>query len=177
VSNYLDDREMSIWLRNRRIQKKLTIEDIADRTGLWEHHLQAIERGEFDRLPGGMYNRAFMRQYAKALGVTIESASADLEVQPSDVAIDRYGSVVLIEARLLPRPKAQKPLTTTTDFLFALAEALLPPRLCREELGDAREFIGDTSRPMLARWVKVVSSLFWVGLNAIREYVGALAGK
>jgi cytoskeletal protein RodZ len=31
-------------------------------------YLQAIERGEFEKLPGGIYTTSYIRQYAEAAG-------------------------------------------------------------------------------------------------------------
>ena len=52
------------WRENRGI----TLRDIAESTKLSVRSLEAIEQGEFDKLPGGIYNTNYIRQYARAIG-------------------------------------------------------------------------------------------------------------
>ena len=40
---------------------------IADATKLSKRQLEAIESGEFSRLPGGIYNTSYIKQYARAI--------------------------------------------------------------------------------------------------------------
>ena len=50
-----------------RQNKGLTLSKIADDTKIRLHYLNAIEQGQFDKLPGGVYNRNYIRQYARAI--------------------------------------------------------------------------------------------------------------
>jgi cytoskeletal protein RodZ len=45
----------------------LTLQEISDRTKITVRNLQAIENGEFSRLPGGVYSTSYIRQYARAI--------------------------------------------------------------------------------------------------------------
>ncbi len=47
----------------------MTLEDISTSSRIPVHVLEAIERDEFDRLPGGLFNVSFVRQYASAVGL------------------------------------------------------------------------------------------------------------
>lgn len=51
----------------------LTMSEIAERTRISKFFLTAIENGEFDKLPGGLFDRSFIRQYAEAAGLDAES--------------------------------------------------------------------------------------------------------
>lgn len=53
-----------IW----RQQKGISLETIAASTKLSVRQLEAIESGEFSRLPGGIYNTNYIKQYARAIG-------------------------------------------------------------------------------------------------------------
>jgi transcriptional regulator with XRE-family HTH domain len=59
--------EVSDRLRDARQQAGLTVEEISARTKINVSFLGAIERGEFERLPGVFYTRAFIRTYAREL--------------------------------------------------------------------------------------------------------------
>lgn len=47
--------------------KGLSLREIADTTKISLRFLQAIEEGDFDLLPGGIYNTSYIRQYARAI--------------------------------------------------------------------------------------------------------------
>src|SRR5262249_48163325 len=55
--------ELSTIRRNRGI----SLEQIAKSTKISIRSLEAIERGDFRKLPGGIYNTSYIRQYAKAI--------------------------------------------------------------------------------------------------------------
>jgi cytoskeletal protein RodZ len=50
-----------------RQTKGISLEQIADLTKLRISTLKAIEDGDFDALPGGIYNISYIRQYARAI--------------------------------------------------------------------------------------------------------------
>lgn len=55
-------------LKAWRQRKGISLESIAENTKLSVRHLQAIESGDFHKLPGGIYNTSYIRQYARAIG-------------------------------------------------------------------------------------------------------------
>jgi len=52
-----------------RRQKGISLGHIADSTKIGVRYLEAIERGQFSKLPGGIYNVSYIRQYARAVDV------------------------------------------------------------------------------------------------------------
>jgi cytoskeletal protein RodZ len=50
-----------------RETKGISLEQISDLTKLRVSTLKAIEDGNFDVLPGGIYNISYIRQYARAI--------------------------------------------------------------------------------------------------------------
>ena len=50
-----------------RQTKGISLEQISSITKLRVSTLQAIEAGDFDALPGGIYNISYIRQYARAI--------------------------------------------------------------------------------------------------------------
>ncbi|MGH2425077.1 MAG: helix-turn-helix domain-containing protein, partial [bacterium] len=59
-------------LRNAREARGWTLADVAELTRIRAVFLEAIEEERFDRLPGRMYVRGFLRTYATALGLDPE---------------------------------------------------------------------------------------------------------
>jgi cytoskeleton protein RodZ len=56
-------------LRRAREQRGLSLRDAAHRTKLSIFALEAIERNDFGRLPGGMFRRAYVRTLAAEVGL------------------------------------------------------------------------------------------------------------
>ena len=50
-----------------RQKKGITLEQIANDTKIAIRSLRAIEEGDFGKLPGGIYNTNYVRQYARAI--------------------------------------------------------------------------------------------------------------
>jgi cytoskeleton protein RodZ len=68
-------------LRRERIRRGLELEKVASETKIGLHLLEAMEADQFDRLPGGVFTRSFLRQYAHALGLDEEELIASLKEQ------------------------------------------------------------------------------------------------
>lgn len=62
--NLIGDR-----LRNRRIEKNLELEEVAKETKININYLKAIEEGDFEKLPKGVYGKNFISEYAIFLGI------------------------------------------------------------------------------------------------------------
>ena len=56
-------------LRLAREARGSTLADVAASTRISGWALAAIEREQFERLPGGIYSRGFVRAYADAVGL------------------------------------------------------------------------------------------------------------
>jgi transcriptional regulator with XRE-family HTH domain len=64
-------------LRRIREQRGISLEELADRTNVEVEVWAAMERNDFSRWPRGIFARAFVREYARAIGVDAESAVDD----------------------------------------------------------------------------------------------------
>ncbi|HYN05781.1 MAG TPA: RodZ domain-containing protein [Vicinamibacterales bacterium] len=61
-------------LKRAREASGLALRDIAVATKISVSALEALERNDFSRLPGGIFSRAFVRSYATAVGLDPEAA-------------------------------------------------------------------------------------------------------
>ncbi len=59
-------------LREERLRRKLALDDIARETRISSRYLQAIEAEDYAKLPGLVFTRNFVRQYAKLLEIDAE---------------------------------------------------------------------------------------------------------
>ncbi len=58
----------NLGLKACRLAKGVSLDSIAQSTKLSISQLEAIEGGDFARLPGGIYTTNYLRQYARAIG-------------------------------------------------------------------------------------------------------------
>ena len=55
-------------LRTAREQRGIPLREISDETRISIRYLEAIESNDYKRLPGGIFNRSFVRAYARCIG-------------------------------------------------------------------------------------------------------------
>ncbi|SFF71327.1 protein RodZ, contains Xre-like HTH and DUF4115 domains [Halobacillus alkaliphilus] len=66
------EKEIGARLRNARESKGLSLEQVQETTKIKTRYLHAIEENDFSVLPGKFYTRAFIREYASAVGIDPE---------------------------------------------------------------------------------------------------------
>lgn len=59
----------SLRLEQARRKKGISLEQIAESTKISTRFLRAIECEEYEKLPGGIFNTNYIRQYAASVGV------------------------------------------------------------------------------------------------------------
>jgi cytoskeleton protein RodZ len=64
-------------LKKEREKQGVTLEDISVSTKIGTRMLRALEEEQFDQLPGGIFNKGFIRAYARCLHMDEEQAIAD----------------------------------------------------------------------------------------------------
>ncbi|MGB8114755.1 MAG: helix-turn-helix domain-containing protein [Candidatus Sulfotelmatobacter sp.] len=64
-------------LRKQREQRGITLEAISSTTKISTRMLRALEEEKFEQLPGGVFNKGFVRAYARQVGLDEEEAIAD----------------------------------------------------------------------------------------------------
>ena len=67
-------------LQREREMRGITLEEISESTKITSRCLQALEEEEFDKLPGGIFNKGFVRAYAHYVGIDEDQAVADFVV-------------------------------------------------------------------------------------------------
>jgi cytoskeleton protein RodZ len=61
-------------LRAAREARNLTPRELSDVTRITRRHLEAIEADDYKQLPGGIFNRSFVKSYARAVGFDEQEA-------------------------------------------------------------------------------------------------------
>jgi cytoskeletal protein RodZ len=60
---------ISETLRQARLRSGVDLDRLAAKTKINPRYLEAIEKGDFDKLPSGIFARMFIKQYADAVGL------------------------------------------------------------------------------------------------------------
>ena len=94
--------------RQAREKKEISLDDVSSVTKISARMLQAIEEERFDQLPGGVFNKGFIRAYAKHLGLNAEEAVTDYLACLRQAQIDAH-EVWEPESSSMPRPAQPRP--------------------------------------------------------------------
>jgi cytoskeleton protein RodZ len=73
-------------LKLEREKRKITLEQISVSTKIGTRMLQALEEDNFNQLPGGIFNRGFVRAYSRFLGLDEDQTIADYMQASGDAA-------------------------------------------------------------------------------------------
>ncbi len=65
-------------LRRERLRRNLDLIEISNELKIAPHLLEAIEAERFERLPGGVFAKSFVRQYARLLGLDGDEIAAEV---------------------------------------------------------------------------------------------------
>ena len=90
-------------LRLEREARGIALRDISEQTRISMRYLEAIETDDYRRLPGGIFNRSFIRAYAKFVGYD------------EDKAIEEYGNTMREHGQSEDEPPKQRSMVYTDD--------------------------------------------------------------
>ncbi|HYS27446.1 MAG TPA: helix-turn-helix domain-containing protein [Vicinamibacterales bacterium] len=110
-------------MRQAREQRGVSLRQIAERTKISVSQLEALERNDISRLPGGIFSRAFVRSYAAEIGVDPEQTVREFLSQFPDESVSAGSPHVLIDdgARGARRLNARAVMIVATLVLVAAA--------------------------------------------------------
>jgi cytoskeleton protein RodZ len=89
-------------LRRERMKRNLDLEEISRELKISTRFLQAIENDQYEKLPGGVFAKSFVRQYARLLSLNED----DLAVQVQEI----LGPVVEVPQLAESRPSGVAPI-------------------------------------------------------------------
>ncbi len=78
-----------VRLKQQREQRGITLEEISATTKIGTRMLVALEQDHFDQLPGGIFNKGFIRAYARCLDLDEDQAIADYLVATGTPPADK----------------------------------------------------------------------------------------
>ncbi len=159
--------------RKAREKKQFSLDDVSKVLKIGSRMLQAIEEEHFDLLPGGVFNKGFIRSYAKHLDLDPEQAVADYlslqqaEIEAQDVfqsesaPAARSGAKLRTAGTAKTRSKSQGPveIEELPDLHLPRVQDVRPAR--KEFLGGGGEGI-PWSLIAAAAAVIILGILVWI---------------
>jgi cytoskeletal protein RodZ len=127
-------------LRRERELRGITLREISEATKISFRFLQALEQDRIDVLPGGLFPRAFVRQYARYLGLDAEKLVAEY--------LYEHGELPVPERRP-PTARPRLRVSPGTLFFGAVAVAAIVLSLRRSTEPTARTRVA-TPAPTVA---------------------------
>ncbi len=127
-------------LKQAREGRKLSLSQVAEATRISYRHLQNIEEGRYGDLPGGMYNRAFLRAYSEFLG---------LDPQP---LVSRYDAETApVADKKVPRPRVPVPQHPSERRVHPLAAWIVMLAASTAGVFFSRHWIAEVFSPYFSR--------------------------
>ncbi len=97
-------------LRDARLARGLSLDDVQEMTKIRKRYLEAIEAGDFKVLPGSFYVRAFIKTYAEAVGISPD----ELLQEHQDVVPEPETAEPVMEPVVQPRRTARRNAATAS---------------------------------------------------------------
>ncbi|PKH10164.1 DUF4115 domain-containing protein [Planomicrobium sp. MB-3u-38] len=134
--------EMGTRLKEARIAKGYSLEDLQDVTKIQKRYLAGIEEGNYSMMPGQFYVRAFIKQYADAVGLNADE--------------------------LLEQHKSEMPETTKEQVSKPMAA---PARSRRQSMSKSSSGRINEKMPMIivALFIVLIIFVMWFFYNMLAE--------
>lgn len=111
-------------LRLAREARGIGLREICDQTRISVHYLEAIEANDYKRLPGGVFNRSFIKAYAKCVGYdereAVEGYTRYLR-EHGDQAADEVSTTPMHSKVYTDTPATRSPVLTVVLAILILA--------------------------------------------------------
>lgn len=112
-------------MRHAREQRGVSLRQIAEATKISVSALEALERNEISRLPGGIFSRAFVRSYAAEIGVDPEQTVREFLAQFPHDSVTAGSPHVLIDDGSLERRRLDPRAVMIVGTLVLVAAAII----------------------------------------------------
>ncbi len=103
-------------LKREREMREVSLKEVTSATRIGPRFLEALENEEWDKLPGGIFNRGFVRSIARFLGLDEENLLAEYDLARGDQSMPAPQPY----ENKLPRPPIWVPILAVLALLAVL---------------------------------------------------------
>ena len=124
----MDERVSDFGERMKRLREErgVALRDIAETTKISVSALEALERNDISRLPGGIFSRGFVRAYAEQIGADPEKAVRDFIARfPHDSVTDGSPYVTTHEVDTDPPSHAGRVVLIAAPIVIAVVALIV----------------------------------------------------
>ena len=100
-------------LRKERERQKLTIQDIEEGTSIRAVYIEALEKGDYENLPGEVYAKGFVKNYANFLNLDAEKLSKEFSAEISPPTVVEVEDVSVAEEKIISESSRTEKLKIT----------------------------------------------------------------
>jgi cytoskeleton protein RodZ len=112
-------------LKQAREQRGVGLDEIAQTTKIGTRFLRALEADHYDQLPGGIFNKGFIRAYARAVGLDEEKAVAEYVAATEPGPVKSESSAQVQSRPVELRAEAESPGADLPWGVFAIVLVLV----------------------------------------------------
>ncbi len=106
-------------LREAREERGLSVAEVAEQTRISPHYIESIERDDYKPLPGGIFNKGFVKSFAKAVGINEQEAVADYTRQAT------AADIALVDEQKMYKPEVLTDDNTSRSMLPTIITAVI----------------------------------------------------
>jgi cytoskeleton protein RodZ len=111
-------------LKREREMREVSIDELTKATRISQRFVDALENEQWDKLPGGVFGRGFVRTIARYLGLGEENLLAEYDMARGEQKVEAPAPY---ENRI-PRPPIWVPITAVLVFLLLVAGVIFAGR-------------------------------------------------
>ena len=145
--------ELGARLKEARLAKGYSLDDLQEITKIQKRYLIGIEEGNYSIMPGAFYVRAFIKQYADAVGLDADQVLTEYrkdvpEIQKEEVAQSFSQSPSRRNMKSTSSNKTMEAMPKLIVALFAIVIIVVISTLYLQKLGDVPDVAEETNKPI-----------------------------
>lgn len=176
VARVLERRAVPLWAQGS-LANQIASDLLCSNGITWDEALRSPEVSrEIDRRVDRVLAEAGIGQLTLNFDVVLQRRVVDRTVSEAFVPEAQQGGSSGAEGIWSTHRSGLK----VAESVFSVIELCVPPRISSEEIGDALEVLESLAAAGAPSWklhLKIASTVFWLGLNVVREVVTAALGR
>ena len=145
--------ELGTRLKEARLAKGYSLDDLQDITKIQKRYLIGIEEGNYSIMPGSFYVRAFIKQYAEAVGLDADQILTEYrkdvpEVQKEKVVQSFTQSPSRRKMKSSSSSKTMEAMPKLIVALFAIVIIVVISTLYLQKIGNVPDVAEETNKPI-----------------------------